>query len=308
MTRDLTAFKNYKPKYVQAFLDALILRLADLVNLVDNKIKMGEVKKMTEDLYGEVEGMRPMLYSYEGYVEDAEEAGTLNEAMKDFRFKFLRKAISSKDVDKVILEALTNWQTIDNNLTPIKDQGYTDAMHTAYQDMIADIDSKNTTRNLKMEEKEAIVQANMDFLNGIYKDCMRICNDGKRIYKYTSKDKLKDYTMSAIRRRISNIPAAATAKKVGDAYIAGQVRDFETEEPLANKKVWTNDNLTGVMTDADGRYKIKVDSGKVTNIYCEIPLYDKFDEDVEVEAKVTMELDIEMEKTEVVAPDAPPVA
>lgn len=308
VTRDLTTFKNYKPKYVQAFLDALNLRIADLTNLVENKIKIGEEKQMTEEIYAEVNSLRPLLNKYEGYVEDAAKAAPLSVPVTSFRFKEVRKEVGTKDMEQLIIEVQTNWQMIDDNLDAIKHEGYTDDLHTAYHDLIADIDSRNALRVQKMEEKESIVLQNIDFLNGMYADCMDICNDGKRIYKFTDKDKLKDYTMTAIRRKITQLPASDSKALKTDAYITGRITDFETENPIANAKVWTNDNLKGVLTDANGVYKIKVYSKTVKMLYAQAEGYNKYEEDVELDPKVNMVMDIELEKPEVVAPDAPPVA
>ncbi len=308
LARDLATFKNYKPKYVQAFIDALSLRIKDLTNLVENKIKIGEEKQMTEEIYAEANSLRPILNKYEGYVEDAAKVAPLSVPVTSFRFKEVRHEIGTKDMEQLIIEVQTNWQMIDDNLDPIKDQGYTDAMHTAYQDLITDIDTRNATRVQKIEEKESIVLQNIDFLNGMYQDCMNICADGKRIYKFTDKDKLKDYTMTAIRRKITQLPASDSKALKTDATITGRVTDFETENPIANVKVWTNDNLKGVLTDANGVYKIKVNSKTVKMLYAQAEGYTKYEEDVEIDPKVTMVMDIELEKPEVVAPDAPPVA
>ena len=149
-----------------------------------------------------------------------------------------------------------------------------------------------------MDEKEAVVQANMEFLNSIYKDVMKIAKDGKRIYKYTDKEKTGDYTMAVIRRRISNIAANTSDAQQGDAYIAGIVMDFDTDVPLVNVKIWTNNNTDGVYSDTNGKYKIKVKAETLTNLYAKFEHYEDYDDDVEVDAGVTMDLNIEMEKVE----------
>jgi hypothetical protein len=295
LVRDLTDFTNYKPKYVQAFVDALNLKIKDLVDLVENKIKIAEVKKLTDELYALAETLRPVLTDNEGYVEDTED---LSVGVGDFRFKQVRDAISESDIDLVVVECQTNWKLMDDNFDKLEPEGYTAAKHTAYGELIGKIDSKNTARNLKVDEKEAMVQANMVFLNGIYKDVMKIAKDGKRIYKYTNKEKTGDYTMSVIRKRISNIPVKKDEALKEDAVITGIARDFETEAPMPNVKIWTNNHTTAVYSDVNGVYTIKVNAETLTTLYATFENYEDYEDEVEVEKGVTMELNIEMEKTE----------
>ena len=299
LVRDLADFTIYKPKYDNAFVTALNLRIADLTDLVENKIKIGEVKKLTEALYALADGLRPFLTSYEGYVEDA---SGLSVGIKDFRFKQVRDAIGERDIDLLVIEVQTTWKLMDDNLAKIQPEGYTDEMHSSFKVLIEDIDTKNTERNLKVDEKEAMIQANMMFLNSIYKDIMKIAKDGKRIYKYTNPEKTGDYTMMAIRRRISNIPVKKDETLKEDAIITGIAMDFETEAPMLNVKIWTNNHTTAVYSDVNGVYTLKVNAETLTTLYAAFENYEDYEDDVEVEAGVTMELNIEMEKVEVEPP------
>ena len=207
LVRDIADFLAYKPKYNSAFVAALLLRIADLTDLVENKIKIGEVKKLTDKLYEAAEKFRPVLTSIEGYVDDAdaEEDSELTVALGDFRFKQAREAIGEKDIDLAVIELQTVWKLMDDNFDVLEPLGYTDVIHSDFGAKVTAIDKQNTDRNIMVEAKEAMVQANLVFLNAMYKDIMRIAADGKRVYKYTDPQKTRDYTLSVLRKRITHV-------------------------------------------------------------------------------------------------------
>lgn len=294
--RDLPEFTTYAAKYNATYLSALDLKLKTLDNLVNNKIKMGEVKKMTEVLYGATDSLRPMLSKIEGYVISAE---GLTVPVKNFRFKEAREKISGKDMEGVLLENKTIKKLLEDNMDAVKAEGYTAAKHTEFSNLISEIDTQNRTRNLKVDEKEAMIQANMVFLNGIFKEIKKIADIGKRLYIFTDKEKTGDYTFSKIIGRISN-RTPKEPKKKGNSSIEGVVKDFETEVVMAGVKVWTNDNVKGVISGVDGVYKLSVMAENCTEIHASMKGYTDFKEELEMDAGVVMELDVEMEKITII--------
>ena len=208
LVRDIADFLEYKPKYITAFVTALEGRIEELTDLVENKIKIGEVTKLTKKLYETADKFRQLLTNIEGYVVDADgaEESELTVGLANFRFKQAREAIGEKDIDLAVIELQTVWKLMDDNFAVLEPFGYKEATHTDFEAKVADIDKQNTDRNKKVEEKEAMVQANLAFLNAIYKDTMKIAEDGKRIYKFTDKQKTRDYTLNVLIKRISNVP------------------------------------------------------------------------------------------------------
>ena len=294
--RDLTDFTTYAAKYNATYMSALDLKLKELDNLVNNKIKIGEVKKMTEVLYEATDSLRPLLAKIEGYVINAE---GLTVPAKNFRFKEAREKITNKDMEGVLLENKTIKKLLEDNMTEVEAEGYTAAKHTEFSNLISDIDAQNRARNLKVDEKEAMVQANMVFLNTLYKEIKKIADIGKRLYKFTDKEKTGDYTISKIISRISN-RTPSEPKKKGNSSIEGVVKDFETEVVMAGVKVWTNDNVKGVISGVDGAFKLSVMAENCTEIYASMKGYTDFKEEVEIDAGVAMELDVEMEKITII--------
>jgi len=294
--RDLADFTAYAAKYDATYLSALDLKLKELENLVNNKIKVSEVKKMTEVLYGTTESLRPLISKIEGYVINAE---GLTVPAKNFRFKEARDKIGSRDIEGVLLENKTIKKLLEDNMTALNAEGYTAAKHTEFSNLINEIDAQNRARNLKVDEKEAMVQANMVFLNTLYKEIKKIADIGKRLYIFTDKEKTRDYTISKIIGRISN-RTPREPKKKGNSTIEGVVKDFETEAPMAGVKVWTTDNVKGVISGVDGAFKLSVMAENCTEIYASMNGYTDFKEELEMDAGVVMELDVEMEKITII--------
>ena len=82
--------------------------------------------------------------------------------------------------------------------------------------------------------------------------------------------------------------------------IEGSVTDFETELPIAGAKVWTARNTTAVTTDKDGYYSLALTEGNDL-LYVEKQGYVAYKEEIEVEDKVMIENDVELEKPDVMA-------
>ena len=292
--RDMPEFTAYSVKYNKSYLDALDLKIAKMDNIVNNKIKIGELKQMTTDLYEKTESLRPELAKIEGYVINVE---GLTVPAKNFRFKEARNGIGSKDMESVLLEIKTIKKLLKDNMTVLTAEGYTKKMDDDFGALIADIDTKNKTRNLKVDEKEAVVQDNMVFFNGLYKDIKKIADIGKRIYRYINKEKTGDYTIRTILGRISNRTPRG-AKKKGNAFVEGVTKDFETEAIVGGVKVWTNDNTKGMVSGVDGRYRLKVVAETCETIFASKDGYVLYEDELDIDAGVTMELDIEIEKKE----------
>lgn len=292
--RDLTAFTNYKPKYDQPYVDALDLKCTKLTDLVENKIKIAEMKKMTSDLYAMSDGIRDLLNKLQGYVEDAQ---GLTVGVKSFRFKEARAYIDKHDIDGLLAELLIIKQLTVDNKDALETEGYTSIQQTSFSDAITNIDQLHKQRNLKEDEKEAVIQANIVFLNELWQELSKIAADGKRLYKKSDPEKTGDYTFSTLLRRISNQSAENTKKY--DSKFTGITKDFETLAILDGVKVWSNDNMDGATSDETGKYILPVNYSTVTTIYASYTGYNNYEMEIdEISQGAIVDMDIEMEKTE----------
>jgi hypothetical protein len=200
VTRDFNDLKNYKPnKYTPTFVPGLATKLTAVNAIVNPVVLTAELKVITISLNGNVIGLRDTMNRLEGYVTDAEGLSILP---KDFGIKAVRSFIGKGDVEGLNGALATLLTNIGNNMTPLSDQGYTDAMKAALVDTKAQIFKDNGEQNKKLDEREALVVANIGVINDFLKDIKGIWADGKILYKLSDKVKVKDYTNTELIKRI----------------------------------------------------------------------------------------------------------
>ncbi|MEZ5198463.1 MAG: hypothetical protein R2764_19380 [Bacteroidales bacterium] len=81
-------------------------------------------------------------------------------------------------------------------------KGFTAEALTELEDLKESIRSGNLEQNLKMDEKEAGVQANLGLIMELWEIIAEVMDVGKRLYKYDNKEKAGDYTIATVKSRI----------------------------------------------------------------------------------------------------------
>ncbi|MEZ5198666.1 MAG: hypothetical protein R2764_20460 [Bacteroidales bacterium] len=150
----------------------------------------------------------PLITRLEGYVNLAKDS--LNVAPADFGIKEIRKKIRSKDVEGLLDKLAITLTHTSNNMAALTAQGFTPEALAQLQSLTASIRSSNLQQNLKMDEKEAGVQANLQIITELWMIIAEILDVGKRLYKYDNKEKAGDYTATVIKSRIRHERAPAS--------------------------------------------------------------------------------------------------
>jgi hypothetical protein len=292
----MAAFTAYMSNYNQAYLASFDTMLANLQNIVNNKIKIAELKVITERLYNSLYEMQKQLSLIEGIVM---RTSGLTIKAKDFRIVETRKMIFNNNIEAVAIEASHVVANISNNKTVLQAKGLTVQMQSSFQTLLTNIMQDTILQNVKTDEKEAVVQENLAFFNEAYTNIKDIADVGKRLFKYTDKEKLEDYTVNKIKNRITRkVEKKATEIKM-NASIEGVARDFETQALMAGVKVWSNASAGFVMTNDKGYFKLPVNAEEAETLYAEFVGYKPNETDIELDAGVDMINDIDMEKEEV---------
>ena len=200
-TEDARDFLDYSPMYTSAYMATFLEKKRVVEAKINTEVLEGELKLITGKLYGDINGLRPKLGKLEGYIN---RATGLTVGPKDFRLKYIRRHISRKDVEKFLLEYGTLLTLVGNstNLTALKAKGLKDADKAILDGLMETIRTGNTTQNLKMDEKEALVQANKGIILELWALTADLLDVGKRIYKYTNPEKTNDYTATKLLQRI----------------------------------------------------------------------------------------------------------
>lgn len=199
-SRDISDFKNYSTKFNDPYLADLVAKIGNAEKKTNTKVYFGQLKTITINLYAGVDSLRPMLAKLEGYIKLAK--SELSIAPKDFGIKEIRDKLRTKDIEAILDRLSTTLKHVDDNMSPLEHKGFKAAARAEFETVRIRIHDQNLEQNLKMDEKEAAVQANLGLLTELWNIIAELMDIGKRIYKYTDAEKTKDYTATSIKKRI----------------------------------------------------------------------------------------------------------
>lgn len=199
--RDRNDFLEYSPDFNENYLNNYIEKLNAVESLV-NPIKLTkELSVITERIYSNLVALRPLLNRLEGYTMRA--SGSLTIAPKHFGIKEVRAKITSRNVEATLNNLKILLENVDNNFEALKIKGYSEEARKEIGSLQKAIKDDNLAQNIKLDERESHVRTNIKVLNELWKEMTDIMDSGKRIYKSVDAVKAKDYTLTALKKRLS---------------------------------------------------------------------------------------------------------
>ena len=200
--RDFADFQNYSPDFDDAYRNNFKNQVEAVENIVNPKKLMGELKKITDGLYANIESLRPVMNKLEGYVKRVD-ANDLTMMPGDFGIKQVRDKIANKDQEALLENLKVVIEHIDNNLAPLQAKGWDNAQDAQLREKRIQIKNANEAQNMKIDERQAMVQSNMDTLNALWVMMQDVMDAGRlRLYKFEDPEKAADYTLAKLKGRI----------------------------------------------------------------------------------------------------------
>jgi hypothetical protein len=208
--RDFSDFQGYSPDFNNAYRN-IFSNLVDAVNdIVNPKTLVAELKKITADMYDIIDSLRPIMNRLEGYV-DRVDASDLTIQASDFGIKAVRDKISNKDQEALLENLKVVIENIDNNLAKLQAKGWDNEQDQELRDKRTEIANANAAQNMKMDQREAKVQDNIDTLNELWVIMQDVMDTGRvRLYKFDNPEKAGDYTLAVLKNRIRQEGTADT--------------------------------------------------------------------------------------------------
>jgi len=218
--KDKADFEAYSPKFDAQFETDYNACLDALKSLINSRLKIGQIKLITEAVNKGMDNARPLILRLEGY---ALRAKGLDSTVDNFGFKKVRSCIDHKDAEGFFSEGSIMMKNVENNMDVLKAEGYTDAEKDKLKQMIEKVAGDNLKQNDMINEKERIVQENTQLINNM-KGMITLINDtGKRLYKFSDEEKTHEYTMSKIMSRIRRASNNETVNPVVTVPVEGTV-------------------------------------------------------------------------------------
>ncbi len=300
MYRDQLDFQNYSNDYKDPFLPNFRIKIDAVESRVRTRIFRAQLKSITQRIYSDLDILKRKLTLLEGYIKKAE--SNLNVCIKDFGIVEIRDKMWAREIEGLIDKMITMLQLVDANIDALKDKGFKDDDKTALDNLLESIRSGNLNQNMKMDEKEAAVQANLGSLLELWTITAEIMDVGKRIYKYDNKEKTGDYTATKIKSRIrqtKNNENENNEPEPDMGLLTGIVQNKNNDEPIEGATVLIVETNDTTETDEDGEYDFdKINVGTYTLKGIMDGFKDVIIENVVIEKDNTTQQNIKLEENE----------
>lgn len=243
----LTDFTSFSPDYNAGFITTANAELASLEALINPKQITSELKIITQRIYSNQILLLGKIDLLEGYIN---RATGLTIDKKDFGISVVRTKNNKGDIEGLVTAITFLLTNVANNLAPIQAKGYTPAQNTAITQIKTDLKADNIAQNAKINERNNKVIANYTQINRFWDKLTDIADAGKRIYKSTAPNRLDDFTITKLKKRIN--------QERNNTLFEGTITSDAT--PLSKAKIILKPILGGrkrtTISKADGTYSI----------------------------------------------------
>ena len=254
LTRDLSDFTKYSEIYGQDFLHRLIDKKDEVERITRTKSLLNQISNITLNLYENVDSLRPKISNLEGYIVLAKK--NLVSQPRNFGLKEVREKIDSRDVEGLLDKLAITLAEVDitENLAALNAVGFKAPARAELTTIKDDINNKNKEQNLKIDEKEDVVRSNLALLLELWELLRMVMDSGKRIYKYTNKQRAEDYTATKILGRIRHEYTKGKNEEpvVEKGILEITVSEKATGNPLEEATVEIKETKDVLTTDSEG--------------------------------------------------------
>ncbi len=202
MRRDQTIFEAYSPKYKNEGLTAFEGEIKAAEELVNPKSETNQLKLITSRLYGKMDLVWTNANYLVGYVGSRDCKVPIS--VTDFGLTALKQRARAKDAEGTIKNLRFVSANIAKYKTELAEQGLTDEMEQFFIETTAAISADNVLQYDIVNNRKAIVQANLDLMNGLYYRIKEVCKHGKILFA-GNVGKLKEYTYSELLKKVRNV-------------------------------------------------------------------------------------------------------
>ena len=204
----LEAFRRYKDDFIafspifdggfEAEMTAAIKAVRDRRRPVDVFDKQ---KKLTKDLYADMDSMQEQLRLLGEYVKMAE--GDLQTLYRHYHIREARKALNAKNAEAVVehCEQILD-KVVNDDAVALEVVGFDGAKLGVFEGLVVEINEKNMEQNNKMDERQEVKAQETALFDAMYGYISKVSNVGKAMYTYRDKQRFDDFSVLHLKGRI----------------------------------------------------------------------------------------------------------
>lgn len=201
LTADLTTFSDFSPMFDEAYVTSIRTKRAYCLELESSDITIQKLKKVTAALVERESGLRSVLNKVEAYVKLA--GSSLDVSTDSFGLKTLRDAISRGNDEGVIAGLQTLLKNINRNLSALQAKGLAQTTVDELSAAMTDIDTMNNEQNMLANTRNQNTASNIADYNALWDLLSPVLETGRSLFRGVDDVKLKEYTMSALVKRVN---------------------------------------------------------------------------------------------------------
>jgi hypothetical protein len=211
--RDLEQFASYSPKYNDEWFSAFEQLINKVENLVNPKSETAQMKLITGRLYTAMDELENTAKRIEGYIRMSK--GEVPISTKDFGIFALKQRVRARDAEGTVQNARLMNASISRYRVELTKQGLSDEAAEKFAANIEAVSADNRLQYDMLNNRKAIVQANLDAFNDLADQIKEICINGKILFEGNA-EKLKEYTFNELRKRVRNTGSSRKNADHGD--------------------------------------------------------------------------------------------
>lgn len=215
--RDFAEYSEFSSEFTLQSAEELKQKRAHCLTMVKTKEVTEQMKSLTEQLPKTIKAIRLSINKAEGYLLLAEKS--LDLPVSGFSISELRTELSVKNIPAIVLQGNTLYTKLMRNQAVLASKGMSDEFLALYKSQIDELDTLKITQKNKMSERAQTTDSNTKDFNELWEMTTKILVAAQAMYRGVNDLKLKDYTISHLRKQLR---AKGTDSKDAGANPAGE--------------------------------------------------------------------------------------
>ncbi|MFA5973334.1 MAG: hypothetical protein WC780_13370 [Lentimicrobiaceae bacterium] len=207
LTRDLSDFTDFSPKFDQAYITAFNTNIASVNEVIMPASETLDLKNITTSLYATMDGLIDPINRVTGYLNMLDPAAKISAA--DFGLARLRKNIKGRDAEGAITSLHTVTTNLSNYATILGEHGLKPELSAQFSTASTSIAADNQKQYEITSNRKTIVQNNVGLFNSLNEQLTEIMRVGKILYKAKDAVKTQEYTFAAMKKKVKNTGKSA---------------------------------------------------------------------------------------------------
>ncbi|MEI7676111.1 MAG: hypothetical protein WCJ03_04965 [Bacteroidales bacterium] len=198
--RDIAEFNGFSSEFTEQLVAEITAKRTACLEMTKSSEVIEQQKSVTQQIVDKIAELRIKLNKLEGYLDLADK--TLDLPIAAFGIATLRENVRDKNIEGIVFQGNTTLTMITRNAPQLAAKGMKADFTPALKALIDELDSLKIAQKGKKSERAHTAESNIVELNELWALVTKILKAAQAIYRGENDLKLKDYTMSHLKKQI----------------------------------------------------------------------------------------------------------